>query len=160
MKPKRIALSVIPALLAACTAGIAYRVPTTPPQGIAARQVDTDVVECEKAAPPGIDHRDWTYASCMIALGYTAYVEVPIWAPPATGKNVVAYNVRAARTHERAQTFADLSDCASRTEREARPNPALTVLTWPHSPVDFEAVERVYGGCMSERGYSVNLWRP
>lgn len=157
-RPSWGALSTIPVLLVACTTGIAHRVPTTAPQGIAARQVDADVALCEKSA--GVALRERTYAACMIARGYTAYAEVPIWAPPATGKSFVSYNVAARRSRTAGQVFTDLSDCAAKTEREARPNPALTVLTWPNSPVDFDAVERVYGGCMGARGYSVKLWRP
>lgn len=95
-----IAPSTVFVLVAACSSGIAYRIPTTPPPGTAAKQVDADVDECEKAAPPGIDHRDWTYASCTIARGYTAYVPVPRWSPPGTGKGHVPYNVTAMGPHE------------------------------------------------------------
>jgi hypothetical protein len=100
------------------------------------------------------------YASCMIARGYTAYVQVPIWAPRMAQKSFVGFNATAKRRQGPAQTFKDLASCAARTEREARPNTALTAFTWPNSPVDFDAVERVFGGCMGDRGYAVKLWRP
>jgi len=146
--------------LFACSAGVAHRIPTTPPPGVAAPRVDADVRACEKAAPPGITYRDWTYGSCMIARGYTAYVHVPIWTPPAAGKNFVGYTATPTRRHTPAQVFSDISACAGKTEREARADPRLTVFTWPNSPIDFDAVDRVFGGCMSGRGYAVKLWRP
>jgi hypothetical protein len=146
--------------LAGCGAGVAHRVPTTAPASIAASRVDADVAACEKTAPPNTAYREWTYASCMIARGYTAYVQVPIWAPRVAQKNFVAFNATAKRRQASAQTFKDLASCAARTEREARPNAALTAFTWPNSPVDYDAVERVFGGCMGDRGYAVKLWRP
>jgi hypothetical protein len=138
-----IAASMALLVLAGCGAGVAHRVPTAPAPTIGASRIDADVAACEKTAPPNTAYREWTYASCMIARGYTAYVQVPIWAP----------RMAPSRTSRRA---------AARTEREARPNTALTVFTWPNSPVDYDydAVERVSGGCMGDRGYAVKLWRP
>lgn len=155
-----IAAAMVLVALAACNAGVAHRVPTTPSPAVAASRVDADVAACEKTAPPNTAYREWTYASCMMARGYTAYVQVPIWAPRAAQKNFVAFNATAKRRQGPAQTFKDLAACAAKTEREARANPALTVFTWPNSPVDFDAVERVFGGCMDGRGYAVKLWRP
>jgi len=160
MRSSWVTPSMMLAFLTACNVGVAHRVPTTPPPNIAATRIDADVTACEKAAPPNSAYPDWTYASCMIARGYTAYVQVPIWAPRATSKNFVPFNATARRRQGQAQVFKDVAACAARTEREARPNPALTVFTWPNSPVDFDAVERVFGGCMGDRGYSVKVWRP
>jgi hypothetical protein len=148
------------AALTACSTGVAHRVPTTPPPTVAASRVDADVAACEKTAPPNTAYREWTYAACMMARGYTAYVQVPIWAPRVAQKNFVPFNATARRRQGSAQTFKDLASCAARTEREARPNAALTAFTWPNSPVDYDAVERVFGGCMGDRGYTVKLWRP
>jgi hypothetical protein len=157
---RTIAASMALVALVGCGTGVAHRVPTTPAPTVPASRIDADVAACEKTAPPNTAYREWTYASCMIARGYTAYVQVPIWAPRMAQKSFVAFNATAKRRQGPAQTFKDLASCAARTEREARPNTALTAFTWPNSPVDFDAVERVFGGCMGDRGYAVKLWRP
>jgi carbohydrate-binding DOMON domain-containing protein len=74
-------------------------------------------------------------------------------APPVV--NFPKYNTTQMRPHEPAQVFTDVSECAVRLEREARRNPALAILSWPHSTVDFDAVGRVFGGSMEERAYTV-----
>lgn len=166
------ALSMISVLLAACSAGIAHRVPTTSPYGITTKQVDADVAECEKTVPPvsgrieGSERRirDSTYASCMIARGYTAYVWVLIWSWDEGLSPAVPYNVTQTRPHEQAQVFSDLADCGARSKKETRPSTAAIVgaaaVGRGMQAVDYDAVERVYGGCMGERGYSIKAWVP
>jgi len=83
----------------------------------------------------------------------TAHATAPMWRPPATPVvNFPKYNTTQMQPHEKAQVFTDVRDCAVRLEREARRNPALAVLSWPHSTVDFDPVGRVFGGSMGERG--------
>jgi hypothetical protein len=149
-------LSEIPALFRSRRIHLDFAlIQVSPPDahGFCSLGVSVDVVKAAVESMPGVT------SATPRPLGvpaHTAHVAVPMRRPPATPVvNFPKYNTMQMRPHEQAQVFADVSECATRLEREARRNPAFPVLSWSHSTVDFDPVGRVFGGSMGERGYSV-----
>ena len=159
-----IALSFV---LAGCASSVAVRVPTVPLVGQTAAQIDRDTQECEAAAPAGMDDRGLAYGACMIARGYRAWVEVPIWS--LWGENHTAYMVTPVNGVTARDVAADVRWCGRVVDKMARPALGTRVgmatvgvfLTGvPFHAADTEAVDRTYRECMEPRGYRVEVWRP
>lgn len=156
-------------LLTGCASGVAYRIPTVPLNGQTTIQIDHDTHVCEATAPPSMNERGLTYASCMIERGYSAWVEVPIWSLGIGGEKSTAYMVTPTTAHDAKNVRADVTWCGYVVDKLARPTVASrwSMATWgvlvtgvPFAGADTEAIDRVYKSCMEPRGYAVEVWRP
>jgi hypothetical protein len=126
------------------------------PNGHTAGDIDRDERAC--AAQTASDRRrSLTYAACMIARGYTTYVEV----------DRIGMYVRALKKQPGPTVVSDVKICNPGGEGQTAGwiagNIAMQLALGPGtssvSKAQADAMETSFTGCIVPRGYAVERWR-
>jgi hypothetical protein len=143
----------------------AVSVAVKPLRGQATAQLDADSTACERQVK-GQDKADTAYAACMIARGYKATVDLPLFSPIGGGKAIYVEVNRRAPTNAYQSIAQTIRNCreqatAERDRRTSGTDKAFSILVHPgftdmHGA---EVVQQTFAVCLGDE-YEVVRWEP